>query len=295
MKLYPDYKYRPRRRKSLKKAESNSMSPTNRNGQQKPPPRENTLQRSNSFSYEDFRYTPSVPVFERLSSSAPATTRPTSTPDSNTSSPDPYQHDKYRSTYHQSNVALPNFFSKPYTGSVHTFRQDMHISQIPVQMRITPPQGMPYSGLIDDSNVPRSEASYYPIIHPNAIKQEPQPTEYNQSIIEDITNVDSSEFEQYINPHDESSPLRPISDVNSNVFKSGQYSSCRQGVSMVECVTGTVSYGHPVYWGQQHSAAITVADDKEQENAREGSAKCRGTGDTYYEYDAQPMINALTQ
>lgn len=288
MKQYPDYKYRPRRRKSLKKPEPNHMSGANRSTLQKT---HTNLHRSNSFSYDEYTFNQPRSEFERLSSSVPLASRNAASPaSSSTSSPDPYQQDLHRPPYSQSGYMPINFHPKPFPNSNESYRPEVVIGQIPVPMRFTPPQEVPFPCRIEESHALRNEAYYS-----NMAASGEKDSDLQRSIIDDLKNLDSAEFEMYINPKDERGSLQATSDMNSNVIKSRMFSSCRQELNVApsQQVTSS-SCGQSYYW-TQNGHQNPVNPSIEQESVRDTGTKYREMNDTYYEYDAQPMINALTK
>lgn len=296
MKQYPDYKYRPRRRKGIKKADNNT-SQNNGNGLQKPP-RENGLQRSNSFSYGDFPFGHCGSDTERLSRSVPVSSRMLSTPESNTSSPEPYQQDLHRSR-------LPHFGFDFHPKAFHNqnnslnYLSDISLSQIPEPVNFTPPQEVPFACRIEESHVHRNEMRY-PHVPASYYKHSSTDAELQASIIDDLKELDSAEFEQYINPQDEKSTDMKIADVNANLIKNKMFNSCRQDLNTTTISTvGSTYPEQKLFWGQTgqnglcHS--VHISEDLVPETAKDINIKYKDINDVCYEYDAQPMINALTK
>lgn len=320
MKQYPDYKYRPRRRKGSKKANGNSNSSLQTDHTSSSilydrssscsPHYSSRFPRSNSFSYSDYPNRQSDKDFQRLSSSVPAGgTRLSVSPESiPPSSPEEAIHDNisYSSqclNHYQASGMNTYEQSHQFSGS-HEFPKtsiNTMISHIPV----------PQCQNIDikvDQNDNYWKSINNPMVKPGMYQDKrPRMTQdftcgnnyagnvksqfYDQSGVFDVSDIKPEDMEIYINPNNH------CLDVNRNAIDSClriPTISARTEMGSVKCVPVKLENDSMYSENDYNNDSSEVYG--EVSPMRQDSEQCRDIPSVCYdfEFDAQPMINAIT-
>ncbi|XP_053395056.1 transcription factor sem-2-like isoform X2 [Mercenaria mercenaria] len=319
MKQYPDYKYRPRRRKGTKKTNNNHTTrPQQENASNSvlydrasscsPHYTMRGFPRSNSFSYDDFTNKQSEADFQRLSSSAPLANRLSVSPESNPSrSPDEASHDstlysyrylhRYQGTgvshYESSHQASHLDFKLPKTVSAF-------VSQIPVpkEIKVERDENENYWGSI---NKQTTKTENYPLsLYSQQAMQSNmsqdftygrtvQSRYYEQNEVTlDVSDINPEDMEIYINPNNQQGGMnRPSFDLNKNLPH--------------HSVGGDMGNINGFQKQNENQNRVVENDFTTEENSNcnmpammQDTDQCRDIPSVCYEFDAQPIINAIT-
>ncbi|KAH3848761.1 protein SOX-15-like [Dreissena polymorpha] len=286
MKQFPDYKYRPRRKKPPKKSDgtsSGSLTTASTAGRQFT---ESHQFRSNSFSYDtsispkysascDYSYSSSVPVnlsrYPFYGQQFAFSTRPQCpTPDSNlSSSPEAFQNDSYSDNpspvgfgphdYSCSHMANGNFVSQRIS----------ELTQIPVPVSSTVITARAHP---TESRQPTSVIKH----NTNMLRHENM---YEHIIMNDLKDgLEKEEFNRYLTPKES---MQQFSDYNSNLIKQDFSAQNHQSfVCKPEPNWENSGYDCPEMYPRTTNCDIIAMKDSSPMST--------------FEYDAQPMINALT-
>lgn len=310
MKRYPDYKYRPRRRKGLKKTAVNQTShherePTmlyNRTTTCSSRYIDRRFPRSDSFSYNDLTKEQSEADFRRLSSSAPVT-RLSMSPESNSpSSSDEYAHEgssycpsRRRDTLFEQ-VMIPTV-AKGVFDYPHTSGNGL-VTRIPVPKDSKMDLNANYCHT--NSDMGRYCNAYFPGQQKNYNMSQNrsynhmstgQPQSYQETEFEkiDISDINPDDMDIYINPNNQSAVPKQAA-VDLNVFVNQAHHAAHPD----RIYTNNVH-------GRNENPTLVKSEYKYEENnscsvpamMRE-TELCRDIPSVCYEFDAQPMINAIT-
>jgi len=270
--MYPDYKYRPRRRsKGTKKADSRSgVSPS-----QGFDPSTSYHSLPNNFMYSRHGYgiddrsgtrdgdnwsirglvkkEPGVNGSSAYSDSVSYSPGARSTPESNlSSSPDTMQYD----TYSDMAGNTPYFVSS--NDASYYGHSNFSVAKIPIPKCVNHQDS---STIAKRSSLPNMSSNTYV----QMTNRQQLTTAFPNELLTDINQVHPDELDQYLPKN------RPIADYNSNLVKTNQ--------------CNTISH-----WSNYERAnpKFTNCDDSQMQNPV--------SGDVFeFEYDAQPIINALVK
>ncbi|XP_060559439.1 transcription factor Sox-17-beta.3-like isoform X2 [Ruditapes philippinarum] len=333
MKQYPDYKYRPRRRKGTKKANNNPNTslPTehssgslayDRASSCSPHYSMGRFPRSNSFSYSDFPNRQSENEFQRLSSSVPiSATRLSVSPESlPPSSPEEASHDNvayaghcsfshYQATgmnsyeqsrqFSDSQVLGRNYeYSKTYTPHTMISQQIPKPQNVGIKVDHNDNYWKSFNNTVVKSEMYASDMS---LQQGNLVRTsqgftygnyaenvKSQFYDQNEEQFDDVIDIKPEEMEIYINPNNRL-------DLNRNAIE-----RCLPALS-ARADLGNVKYREikreyqDVHDENDYKNENTAVYDEASSMVHE-SEQCRDIPVVCYdfEFDAQPMINAIT-
>lgn len=317
MKRFPDYKYRPRRRKPSKKSNMNRNSPVQQEHSSNLiydrasncSPHYPRFPRSNSFSYNDcstrqsetdFRSSSApVPVFSRLSVSPES--NPPSSPEEATSATSAirdnrsyyYQHQSSGALQQSANIAPEQSFRFAATTNVGL------VSQIPTPKPVKLDFNANHWGSIyKPFQLEGSQLSCAPAqsLH-LSMSQNFSYSVSNERCIEpegvdlDVSDVNPEDMEIYICPDRQGlEPNRTPLDLNRKAKESDNEINggveCDKKFQMPEGNKFMMPENDLTYKGSNKSCSVP-AIIQDIENCRDIPSVC-------YEYDPQPLINALT-
>lgn len=292
MKQYPDYKYRPRRRKPSKKSNNNLNSPIQQDRFDRSSscsPQYRRFPRSNSFSFDNFTKAQSENDCRRLTSSAPLNTRLSVSPESNPpSSPEEAMHDNNTYYFEHSNNMRPYNFHQT-TVSLENCRLSEHsvsgfVSKIPGQVKKEIDLNANYCDSIGRTTKFQGYSLQYPPQYSTITMQGSsyntkvdQSGSYEPEVDIDVSDISPEDMDIYINPnsrhHEDSSQFNQTAKEHSHSMHASK-----------ESVNGfQMPNEHKIPTVECNVPAVM----QEIEHCRDIPSVC-------YEFDAQPIINALT-
>ncbi|KAL4237099.1 Transcription factor SOX-17 [Mactra antiquata] len=317
MKQYPDYKYRPRRRKQLKKGNVNSINhelpdgtppPYSQMSDQRPLYIDRRFPRSNSFSCERSTTNKSSGEYTRLSSSVPIGPSLTPSSESGTESLDGYsqaspyqQYDMLERTECNGNTTIGprhgGYFASQESSVPITSYQNV-ITQIPVPKDIRIDLNANYyngdltkaqinGGTVASTGITSNISGRQIVRNLHQYNTARPGQDYlfygNDDVYDDVRGISPGEMDIYIQPNCEEYPAR----IAKNVFKcsSGQMEAFKGDADIK---TSPHESNETERNKDKYDCAMATDVTSEEDSPRDIPSVC-------YEFDAQPMINALTR
>lgn len=321
MKQYPDYKYRPRRRKPLKKGSNsgnthgqadNTQSYT-RMDSHRSMYMERRFPRSNSFSCEGSPPSKSTVDYRRLSSSVPIASSMTPSPESSPQSPEDhsqtsrYQHYKAMETGDFNASHTYGHITEAYSISAQPYylksSSQSIITQIPVPKDIRVDMNANYYNgdlIKTHSTIDNKESVFHNsagldvrscYAYPSSRPSQPDLFYGNHDMLEDVRQTSPAEMDIYIQPNNNEMtnkfakhPMNILERINAH-----------QEMDSGKAVT-IASENKFAFRGKAEVSTTSGKFDCAMSPALapDGGESSRDIPSACYDYDAQPMINALT-